>query len=111
MEKGLMAVPAMMTAIKDRYCWTKPEPKDYEDEMADNDKEETSYIAMKGRVKVDFAPNTKIDPNIIKLQILEMKIDEILSHTELTHLQLWNELKTLKDVLSDAEEKPPSQNT
>lgn len=103
-----MAVPAMMTAIKDRYCWPAPQPRDYEDEMADNDREEVTYTAMKGRVKVDFAPNTKIDPNIIKLQILEMKIDEILSHPELTHLQLWNELKTLKDIVAVAEEESPS---
>lgn len=100
-----MALPGVSRIITGRTHT----PKYASAVSAEAEKENSEYL--RGRFKVNFAPNTKIDPNIIKLQILEMKIDEILSHPELTHLQLWNELKTLKDVVAVAEEESPSQNT
>ena len=48
---------------------------------------------LKGRFKVSMENKDKLDANLIKLWAVEKKIEEILSHPEYTHLQLWNEIK------------------
>lgn len=103
-----MALPGVETTpIRKHGCNTVPE--DYAAKVIDAEVQNGRYL--KGRFKVNFSPSTKIDPILIKLNVLELKINEILSHPELTHLKLWAEVKSLQDILLDAEEKSPSQNT
>lgn len=82
-----MPLPGVTKTIKDTPGYRYPS----REEIEQAEKENGEYL--KGRFKVDIEKTDRIDQNTLTLWAVEKKIEDILSHPEYTHLQLWNELK------------------
>lgn len=98
-----MALPGVTRIIKDNIGYNvKVEQRRSEVEAAE--KENGTYLKGKMTVNLDVSP--ELDQDVLLVQAIEAKLKEILDNPRLTHLQLWNEVKSLYSSISGEPENP-----